>query len=138
MEPGKEFSATIAADATPGPIIMQALRTGQEFVTHAQIPERLSARLLVLIEELVGNILRHGTKGIAISLRFVIRLREDGAVEIDMEDDGCAFDATAERAFDGPDAETGGGVGLALVRSWASDMTYRRDEGRNRLRLLLN
>jgi len=58
-------------------------------------------------------------------------------VTIEVEDDGAPFDPTVERSFTGPNPETGGGVGLALLRSWGGNLAYDRAEGRNHLSLTL-
>jgi anti-sigma regulatory factor (Ser/Thr protein kinase) len=54
-----------------------------------------------------------------------------------LDDDGPAFDPTIDRDFDGPNRDRGGGVGLELVRNWAREFSYRREDGRNRVTLTL-
>jgi serine/threonine-protein kinase RsbW len=90
----------------------------------------------VVVEELVSNAARHGAAGEVISIELALDA-EDGHVSLLLEDDGIAFDPTTDRAFAGPDGETGGGVGLALVKAWASGFRYSRRAGRNRVELEL-
>lgn len=136
MGQGKSFSARIAAGDDPGPAIVCAVKTAECFARDAQLDQPGSARLLVVVEELVSNVLRHG--GSRTDIEFVLALEPtENGVSFMLEDTGSAFDSTAERNFGGPDSETGGGVGLALVREWASDFAYKRKDERNCLELIL-
>ena len=132
MGEGKRFSATLAAGADPAPIVLGALDTAETFAEAAQLDPRSAARLAVVVEELVTNALRHGAAGGPLAIEMALTRSAEG-IAIALQDDGVAFDPTARRAFAGPDSETGGGVGLALVRAWAGSLAYRRDGGRNRL-----
>lgn len=137
MEGDKRFSARVAEGDDAGPAIVCALQATAEFVAAASVPEPLAARLLVCVEELVSNALRHGSVGgAAVDLELVLRARAAG-VELSLSDNGVAFDPTSCRDFTGPDRQTGGGVGLELVRRWSHEMLYARTDGRNDLRLLL-
>ena len=71
-----------------------------------------------------------------LKLDLALTAELDG-VRLTLEDDGVAFDPTADTDFAGPDRLTGGGVGLALVRTWADELAYARIDGRNRLELRL-
>lgn len=133
MGAGKRFSAHVPAGDDPSPAICDALAASEEFVGAARIDERTGTRLQVVVEELVTNAFRHGA---ATVLTLTLAPAGQG-VELSMEDDGIAFDPTAPTVFAGPDAETGGGVGLALIRAWSSRWTYVREGDRNRSELLL-
>ncbi|MCA1661401.1 MAG: ATP-binding protein [Novosphingobium sp.] len=136
MGAGKRFSAELQPGGDTRAIVIAALAAAEELAAGADLAERDGARLAVIVEELISNALRHGAaEG---RLRLDLRLGADAdALTLALEDDGAAFDPTAARSFAGPDAETGGGVGLALVRAWAESLDYARVDGRNRLSLVL-
>ena len=68
---------------------------------------------------------------------FAVTLRRRGTdLDIEFEDSGRPFDPTAAVDVLTPrsiESTQIGGLGLRLVHSIASDMTYRHDGGRNRL-----
>lgn len=137
MEGDKRFSARVAEGHDPAPAIVGALRATEQFVAATGLEESTAARLLVCVEELVSNALRHGSAGgRTAEVDLQLRCRPEG-VELVLSDNGAAFDPTSRREFTGPDRQTGGGVGLELVRRWAREMVYARTRGRNELRLLL-
>ena len=136
MGAGKRFSARVSAGDDPATTSLAALAAAEDFASAAGLDARGGARLAVVVEELVSNAIRHGAEGgsIAIELAMAMSGKE---VALVLEDDGVAFDPTEGRAFRGPDPETGGGVGLALVRAWATDFRYSRGNERNRIELRL-
>ncbi len=81
------------------------------------------------------NVVEHGRPDPAS--RIVLRLALDGGrVRLGVTDAGVAFDPR-EAEFSGPNAERGGGAGLALIRAWSRVERYSRSAGRNRLVLTL-
>ena len=92
--------------------------------------------MALVVEELVSNAIRHGTANGAIAIDLTLTA-DEGEIALLLIDDGVAFDPTADRNFSGPDAESGGGVGLALVKAWANAFRYTRDGGRNLIELRL-
>jgi serine/threonine-protein kinase RsbW len=98
-------------------------------------PSRLD-HLDLVIEEAFVNICRHGGAGeVAVEV-----CPGKGEVTVELADDGAAFDPTSgplpalaeELAGRSPS-----GLGTLLVRTLADDVRYRRDGGRNVLRLVL-
>lgn len=136
MGVGKRFSARVSAGDDPAAASLAALAAAEEFAHAAGLDARGGARLAVVVEELVSNAVRHGRADDAIEIGLAMAIVQ-GGVDLVLEDDGVAFDPTEPRAFNGPDPDTGGGVGLALVRAWADSLRYARESGRNRLELLL-
>ncbi len=66
-------------------------------------------------------------------IEFVMRM-EDGALVVVIEDDGAAFDVTAQTQpeLDAPLGERRpGGLGLFLVRQMMDGVEYQRRDGRN-------
>ena len=136
MGAGKRFSAGLQPGGDPSVVVIAALTTAEQFAAEAGLDEQDGARLAVVIEELVSNALRHGATERWLKLDLALTAELDG-VRLTLEDDGVAFDPTADTDFAGPDRLTGGGVGLTLVRTWADELAYARIDGRNRLELRL-
>ena len=132
----KRFSARVSAGDDPAAASLAALAAAEDFATDAGLDARGGARLAVVVEELVSNAIRHGTAGGKIAIDLSLE-SGDGEIALVLEDDGIAFDPTEQRVFTGPNPETGGGVGLALVRAWANAIGYTRTNDRNRIELLL-
>ena len=115
--------------------------------TYACTPEGLSAAMsdlkalaasrkaLVILDEIATNIVRESG---ATAMR--IAYRRDGGEALVFDDDGEAFDplstAVPVPAAD-PEERQHGGVGLQIVRAWAKDIRYRRNEGHNELSVWL-
>jgi len=85
----------------------------------------------VVVEEWLANVIEHG--GPQYGARIIIGLRlEPGAVRLSFSDGGRAFDPRTA-AFKGPNADRGGGAGLAMIASLCRIRAYVRGGGRNRL-----
>ena len=136
MGAGKRFSARVSAGDDPAAASLAALAAAEDFASEAGLDARGGARLAVVVEELVSNAIRHGAEDGSIAIDLAMAISGD-AVALVLEDDGVAFDPTVERAFGGPDPDTGGGVGLALVKAWANSFAYSRQDGRNVIELRL-
>ena len=136
MGAGKRFSARVSEGDDPAAASLAALAAAEDFAHDAGLDARGGARLAVVVEELVSNAVRHGADGGSIAIDLELSAGDD-EIGLSLIDDGVAFDPTTDRAFSGPDAETGGGVGLALVRAWANSLVYRREDGRNVIELRL-
>lgn len=107
------------------------VRGAQDFGERCRLDKGQAARLAIMIEELVTNLVEHG----GIDENGVIELvltREDGVIAIALSDTGVAFDLrTVESDHDIPDR--GGGAGIDLVRAWADIVDYQSKNGENRL-----
>lgn len=136
MGAGKRFSARVSAGDDPAAASLAALAAAEDFASEAGLDARGGARLAVVVEELVSNAIRHGAANGAIAIDLTLTA-DEGEIALLLIDDGVAFDPTADRNFSGPDAESGGGVGLALVKAWAYGLAYTRDGGRNLIELRL-
>lgn len=102
----------------------------------------LSARMRynveLVFEELVTNIIRHGTSHARESSEVHVTLElDEPASVLTIEDNGPAFDPCDQEAPKVPrtlDEAKVGGLGLVLVRKAVSRMDYERTaEGHNRL-----
>lgn len=140
MDHPRRFSAFVASGRDPRGAILEALEFARDFLPSSSLDERSRIKVAIIVEELVSNSLRHGAGERDISLWLALEDR-DGAVELELEDDGEPFDPTSgpdtAMRFSGPDPVTGGGIGLAIVQAWGEDIAYTRSGGRNLLRMAI-
>lgn len=95
------------------------------------------ARLAVIIEELVINLVEHAETGMGSAIAIALTGTGQG-IHVVLVDDALPFDPrTAPHVGDLPNEERGGGAGLAIVRAWSRILAYSRINGRNRLELLV-
>lgn len=95
-------------------------------------PHRDALRLILVLEELFTNSIRHGY-GTECERPVRLSLQRDGrAVLVSYEDEAPPFDPLA-RDLTVPAAANAGGLGLWLVRHYAQDCRYRRENDRNHI-----
>lgn len=129
----KSFSANQAPGEDPGEVIMAAIDAAQVFADQAHLSPGMAARLTITVEELVANALEHGGAG-----EVALELTDHAdRIELTLHDTGVAFDPREAMAPNLPDPDTGGGVGLSLVKAWSRIDSYVRDGASNRLGLSL-
>lgn len=99
------------------------------------IPSPVTRSIQVALDELLSNSVGHRSPAQQAEGRIDVRFaRDDDAVEVEVQDDGPAFDPLATRA---PDTSAGladrrmGGLGLLLVRKLMDSVEYRRQDGLN-------
>ena len=127
-EADAEAVARLPADASA---IGRALRLARGFAAGAGLEADATGRLSVVVEEWVANVVEHGQA--PAGARIYLRLRlVRGVVRLSVSDAGRAFDPR-KAVFDGPDPESGGGAGLALIAGLCRIAGYARRGGRNRL-----
>ena len=106
----------------------------------AEAKHRLPTATHLALEEILSNVIRHGyaepgKHEISVCIRV-----GDGRVDLQVEDDGREFDplSAPEVDLDVPLEERRvGGLGIHLLRKMASEIRYLREDGRNRLRVLI-
>ena len=113
-----------------------------EFIGRFAIQESLPAdaafQIDLVLEELVTNCIVYGRPGDGDGTIRVQLERTGDLVEIDLVDDGVAFDP---RSAPEPDVDATleerrvGGLGVFLVRQFVDELDYRREDGRNHLHL---
>lgn len=92
------------------------------------------------LQEAVGNVIAYAFSDGASHEISVSVVRAEGRVIVEVEDDGRPFDPLGIP----PRETTGrledvqiGGLGIHLIRQFASDMRYERVDGRNRLTMAI-
>jgi anti-sigma regulatory factor (Ser/Thr protein kinase) len=112
----------------------------EAFCARYGLPEATSARVRVVLEELVLNLIDHATGSATNRIDVRIDL-EPARVVIVLEDDADPFDPRSAPAFDSskPLEQRGPrGMGIHLVRSMTQEMEYERVASRNRLRVAIS
>ena len=111
-----------------------------EFAQECGLPDDERSRLLVILEELFTNAVTHGHGPHSADGNITVALGwRTGRLRISFIDDGPPFDPLA---FGAPDLDAAGeerpigGLGIHLVRSLVDQARYRREGGRNHLRLV--
>ena len=127
--------------AIPGtlPGVGQAIDACDRFGRSHGVPSRAAWRLLLALDEILSNIVRHGGGGSAdIDVTFSV---EDGAVSVDVVDSGAAFNPLLAPAPDTTsllERRPAGGLGIALVRQLMDDTQYERRNERNHFRMTID
>lgn len=133
MSATKCFSARHESGGDPGAVVMAAIDAAAAFADDSALSPGMAARLTITVEELVANVLHHGG-----ACEIALELADRGtAIAMSLTDDGLAFDPREAEESELPDAETGGGIGLSLVKAWSRIEDYASAGGRNRLELSL-
>jgi anti-sigma regulatory factor (Ser/Thr protein kinase) len=131
--PGLTAADSFAADFRA---VSGALQFSRDFLGKVQCGPDAEAKLLIVIEELVANLIEHGDS--PDDSEIGLELAALGAdIGITLTDAGTPFDPRSVSAPVEPPPERGGGAGLALIAAWATIVSYDRVDGRNVLRLVL-
>ena len=136
MDDRRRFSAFVAQGCDPGPTIDHSLQFAREFLAEHRLDPRLQVKLAIVVEELVTNALRHGGAGQDLSLSLALS-EELGSIRLEIEDDGVPFNPLTVPPITGPNPETGGGIGIAIIQAWSEDPAYARLKESNSLTLNL-
>jgi serine/threonine-protein kinase RsbW len=104
---------------------------------EAELPESRMGELDLLIEEIFMNIARHSyPEGAPGVVNVIYRVSKPGELAVEVGDQGIEFDPLAATP---PDLTLDlaqrpiGGLGIFLLRTFASSLSYRREQGWNRL-----
>ena len=96
--------------------------------------DRLTARLFLVVEEAVANVVNYSGAS-AMTLKA---WHEDDGLKISVADDGIPFDPThyppPNLNVPGEERQEGG-LGIHYIRTMASGVAYRRENGNNILTL---
>ena len=104
------------------------------------IAERTAFGARICVAEIAANVLEHsGAQAQPAELGVTLHRRESG-LDVEITDSGRPFDPTTvpvRPPSESIEAAHIGGFGLRLVRSYASEVSYRHDGVRNHLTLYL-
>ena len=122
--------------ATPEEV-MRGVDALRDFAAAHGVPEQTIFGLSLALEECGSNIVNHALQRDAQRTFLVILERTRDGFVIELQDDGPEFDPTAAASFTQrtADRDTPGGWGIELVRRNTDEVRYRREAGRNVLRL---
>ncbi len=105
------------------------------FVKEHAIAADEASRIFILLEELITNLMKYGYPDRPECGRAEIVLAlNDGRLEIEFVDDGCAFDPLKAPPpnLEGPlETRTPGGLGLHILRSLTDEARYERRNDNN-------
>jgi len=94
-------------------------------------------QILVIIEEIFSNIVRYGFEDkqehtVDLRLEYI-----DNQIEIEIIDDGIAFNPLDYQLgpIADPATSDAGGMGLTLIRAFSSNISYARRSGKNHLNI---
>lgn len=123
-----------AADAGA---VSKALELARDFIERAGCGPDAEARLCIIVEELVVNLIDHG--GAAPDSEIELELAAIGAdIGMTLSDKAVPFDIRTAVIPDSIPPDRGGGAGIALVLSWAHVIDYVQVDGRNVLTLVIS
>ncbi len=131
-----KLSLTMGFEAADLPRIQSAIG---EFSREQDWPPDIEFQVDLVLEELVLNVVNHGSRGGEGEINIEL-VSDPEAVVIQIIDDGRPFDPLTDAPE--PDTESGiedravGGLGIHLVRTMMDDVTYRREENKNYMRLV--
>ena len=110
----------------------------ERFAEQEQLPADVAFQLNLALEELITNTVSYGHPD-GQGAPILLRMERDGdVIEANLTDEGIAFDPrdAAPPDLDAPlEERRAGGLGVYLVRKFMDEIDYRRDGGRNHLRL---
>ena len=133
MEPRDSKSASVTIRCSGADAVHAMVVAAQDFCLERGLEAAQGARLVIIVEELVTNLVEHG----GVSAEGLIELQlvdEAGAIGIALSDSGVVHDPRAAGSG-GEIPERGGGAGLDLIRAWAEIVDYRSQGGQNRVLL---
>ena len=110
-----------------------------EFSREQDWPPDIEFQVDLVLEELVLNVVNHGSGGREGEIKIKL-VSDEEAVTIQIIDDGRPFDPLTDAPE--PDTESSiedravGGLGIHLVRTMMDEVSYRREENKNHMRLV--
>jgi anti-sigma regulatory factor (Ser/Thr protein kinase) len=138
MEPPKPMTAPLVLHSDPEEWPrLQAFAEGFAETNALAAEER--SRLLIVLEELLTNLVKHGYDAPGTGEAEVSLALAGGTLVIVFADDGRAFDPLAHvvSSLDASVEERPvGGLGIHLFRAFADEAHYSREGERNRLTLM--
>ena len=129
-------SNRVECSLSGGDPVHVAVETAQGFGVTVGLGPLDSARLAIVVEEIVANLCEHGGCGDGTPGHLALS-QQGETIRIAVQDQGPPFDPRESQDADLPNPDRGGGVGLAMVRAWSESLDYCTADGRNLLTVLL-
>lgn len=126
------FDATYAASS-------EASEWAEGWARKAKLPEALILRLVLVIEELFTNTIKHGYCGESNRQVLISLAARDGLAVLDYRDQAPPFDpigTVAPGLALTPPTEVGG-MGLRLIQSLGQESVYVHENGWNSIHLVV-
>ena len=111
----------------------------EEFGEREDWPPKLLFRVNLVLEEVGLNVMTHGQEAGASELEVLVTSDAEKTT-LEIVDDGPRFDPLQDAPLPDPEASLEerpvGGLGIHLVRTMMDEVSYRYEDGRNRLTLV--
>ncbi len=125
----------------PGEVVRLSQWINQTVAPQLQLPEKLTFRLDLVLEEALTNVIDYAFDT-AAAKQITVHLRgETDTVAVQIIDEGKPFNPLQDHTSKLPTSldEAGfGGLGLHLIRSYAQTCHYQRTDNQNILTLILD
>lgn len=121
--------------------VTSVLDAVEAFGEEHGVPARKIFQLNLVLDELITNIVSYGFEDGADSLIRLSIALADGGLDVELVDNGKAFNPVEAPLRDvgtGLEERQVGGLGLKFIRTFMDRLDYRRDGGFNRLRLQMD
>ena len=108
----------------------------ETFLETQAIPSETAAQMMIVFDEMISNVFRHGADGQEPTVFVRIDVGEE-SIKAEIVDDGNPFDPLSQAEPDtiAPVEERElGGLGIHIVRKLMDEVGYARKDGRNKLR----
>jgi anti-sigma regulatory factor (Ser/Thr protein kinase) len=131
-------SLTIAAKPASLGAVTEFVRKG---ALEANLPEERIAELDLLVDELIMNVCTHAyPDGRPGDVTVTYSVPAPGELSVEVADQGVEFNPLKAKSPDltlSLESRPIGGLGIHLVKTFAKSLTYRREQGWNRLTFAL-
>jgi anti-sigma regulatory factor (Ser/Thr protein kinase) len=112
-----------------------------DFLAEEGVPGRTIHHVRLVVEELVVNVVRYAYDDKTRTRSAWMCARSRAASSSPIEDDGRPFnpnDAPAPQLAESLEARRVGGLGIHLVKKLSRELTYARENDRNRVRATID
>ena len=106
----------------------------REFLQQTGFAARQREEIAVAVGEAVANVIKHACKGDARQKFSLLCNESDGAVEIELRDQGEPFDPPSE-PISPPDETRTGGRGIFMMQAIMDEVEYTRQGNTNSVRM---
>ena len=118
------------------PSAKEAVDAANELLLSVNCPEDVRRNIDVAIDELCINIIDYAYEGENGSFKISMHAG-DNFMSIDTEDEGIPFNPLETESLPIEDIPRIGGLGIYLIKSISDEITYKYEEGKNKLHLMI-